>query len=118
LSVTTPPTLAEIARARAAQKQKAAVNEAVTALDELKASADNVVETKRLECLSVVGNAAFCTCVTGELPMAVSFLQYAGIVTRTKSELDYDALSKNDKLLADATYAAREMCVDRTFGKH
>jgi hypothetical protein len=114
----TPPTLADIAKARAVQKQKEEVNEALDALHDLEALGDNAIEQKRLECLSAIGNSTFCACVTAEVPMGVNFLQYVGIVTRTKAELGYDTLSKNDKLLADSTYAAREVCVNRVFGKH
>src|SRR5262245_28852693 len=61
--------------------------------------------------MAAVASEAFCECLGQKLPVAINFVDYVGIITRTKEELKYSTLSAEDKGVVDITRKARDQCV-------
>jgi len=86
-------------------------DKAIGALDDLKAITNKMSNAKRTQCLTAIANQKFCDCLTTNLPVVIDFVQYVGLVTQTKEELEYDKQSKEDKAIIDNTRKARDMCM-------
>jgi hypothetical protein len=72
---------------------------------------DRLTNAKKMECVTAIANEALCECLTRNLPVTVSFVNYVVIVTQTKEDLKYASLSAEDKSIVDNTRNARDKCV-------
>ena len=61
--------------------------------------------------MKAIGNPEFCNCIAQKSPVAVDFVQYVEILSRTKEELNYDRLSREDKEIVETTRKSRDLCV-------
>lgn len=64
-------------------------------------------------CLRSFGDPDFCGCLVRRRPYPLRFEQYIGITSRTRPELDYDALGDTGKRAVDEIYLLRDACVGR-----
>ena len=77
---------------------------------------DKISRSKRHKCLRTFGHDSFCVCLTDTIGVSVSFEEYVALVTKTRAELNYDQLSKDQRTLVDHAYATRDLCVFKVFG--
>lgn len=99
-----PPTLDDL-------KRLDALNEAMTALDQMKQGFDAATKKRELDCLKAFGDAAFCGCIRERSPALASFADYVQVVTTPKEELGYAKLDTEMKGFVDNLIKAREVCV-------
>lgn len=81
-------------------------------LTDLEHSADKLTRKKLSDCKKAFGADIFCACLSNNLPVIVEFPLYIQIAIKTKEELNYKAMSKEDKEIYAATIKARELCVN------
>jgi len=88
-------------------------------LDDLQSAVESavnkIVRDKRSQCLRAFSDPDFCTCLSEELPVGASFVNYVRVVTTTKEALGYARLSKDDMQAVDTIIAARETCVRKAY---
>jgi hypothetical protein len=84
-------------------------------LEQLKVSAEKITTQKYYDCLKVVGNNQFCTCIRDNLPVSVDWDMYNFILTSDKQALRNN-VNENDKNLIELTFKARNMCSKQIFG--
>jgi SET domain-containing protein len=77
-------------------------------LEQAKTALNSEAQTSESQCMKAIGNSEFCKCIAWQNPG--SFVQYVLILSKSKEELNYDRLSKDDKLLVDNTRKARDKC--------
>ena len=82
----------------------------------LKAQQD-VGTQKADQCMKAVGREKFCSCIGGNLPLAVSFEQYIHTLVTAKEQLGYSAMTSEQKKVVDTTLETREKCVENGFFK-
>jgi hypothetical protein len=70
-----------------------------------------IYETKQSQCMRAIGNREFCDCIALQSPSGIDFVEYVRIVSTSKADLNYDALSPEDKELVDNTRTSRDKCV-------
>jgi hypothetical protein len=87
----------------------------VAALIAFQEQLDGGAAPTRDKCMNALGSAAFCGCLTDNLPRAVDFPTYVRIATSTPEELGYAALSAGSKKLVDDAVAVRDKCVAKVF---
>jgi hypothetical protein len=75
------------------QEQLNQLDKTLSAIDQLKALTVRMGKEKRLQCMTAVANEPFCECLGRNLPVVVNFVTYVTIITQTKEELKYSALS-------------------------
>jgi hypothetical protein len=92
-------------------------DEARNSLDRLRAMVEIGTREKRTQCIRAFGAPGFCECLTTNLPVGASFQGYVQIVTTTKTDLQYQSLSVEDRKMVDAVTKARETCVAKHSGK-
>jgi hypothetical protein len=68
-------------------------------------------DLRKSQCMKAMGSEELCTCIADESPSGIDFVDYVRIVSSSKTDLKYNALSPNDKRLVDATRASRDKCV-------
>lgn len=71
-------------------------------------------EQKRIQCLKAIGDLEFCGCIASKIPVAVNFIEYVAIVSRTKVDVGYESLPTGDKDIYDTIRNVREACTART----
>jgi hypothetical protein len=81
------------------------------ALDELTIQVERMGRVFEQKCLSAFGHTAFCRCIKDNRPVASSFESYILAVTRTKEELGFKKLNKEDQKLVLRLREARDQCV-------
>jgi NTP pyrophosphatase (non-canonical NTP hydrolase) len=102
---------ASIAQSLDQVDQLAHANKALDLLHQLQAMSDEQAHATKFSCLKAFGNDAFCKCLSGNLPMRISFADYVSIVTQTKEQKGYGKLSDDVKKAYDMVPAVREkMC--------
>ena len=104
------PTNAEIARAKALAK-------ALGAAEKTDLAIISMVEARVDDCLKVFGHTTYCECMNAQLAAGMSFIGYVHILTKTKDEIEYDKLSKEEKTMVDSAYEVREICVKKIYGQ-
>ncbi len=86
-----------------------------TLLEQAETAINSEAQTSESQCMKAVGNSEFCKCIAWQNPGSFvqyeSFVQYVLILSKSKEELNYDRLSKSDKLLVDNARKARDKCV-------
>lgn len=80
-------------------------------LDDLITSAERIGKEWEQQCLLAFGHSSFCRCVRDRRPVATSFETYIMAVTKTKKELGYTKLKKEDQDLVNRLREARDQCV-------
>src|SRR5262245_55213723 len=93
------------------QEQLNLFEKAISKADQLRALVERIGQERRSQCMAAVASEAFCECLGQKLPVAINFVDYVGIITRTKEELKYNTLSAEDKGVVDITRKARDQCV-------
>lgn len=78
---------------------------------ELLESIATVAKQREYECKRAFGSNEFCKCLSQELPVSVTFMQYNAIVIRSKEQLLFETTSEENKKLVNAIYSARNKCV-------
>jgi hypothetical protein len=73
----------------------------------------SVTEKNVAECMKVVSQEKFCTCVGTNLPRDVSFELYVHTMLTPKELLGYKNLSSEQKQVIDATINTREKCTEK-----
>lgn len=106
--VTASPTLAQKLDEQERLNQ---FDKAIGALNELEALTNKMTNAKKVQCITAIASQNVCSCLSSNLPVAIDFVQYVAVVTRTKEELAYDKQSTEDKKLIDNVRAARDKCV-------
>jgi hypothetical protein len=96
-------------------RQLAAIEDAKTAVAELRGLATSITTKKRLKCMMAVGTEPFCDCLAQNTPVGASFEDYITITTTSKDDLKYSTLDQETKGLVDNTLKAREACVVKAF---
>ena len=74
---------------------------------------EQMTADKKAQCLSAIANPGVCMCLSEQLPAIVNFIQYVAIVSKSKAELNYDALTADQKIAVDTARAARDKCIRR-----
>src|SRR6185503_8684579 len=82
-------------------------------LEELEVMATRMGRTFEQKCLSAFGHIVFCRCIKDNRPVASSFESYILAVTRTKEELGFKKLNKDDQKLVMRLRETRDQCVER-----
>ena len=77
----------------------------------------NISVVKTEQCMKAVGRDKFCTCVGRNLPREISFEQYVHTLVTSKEALGYAGMTKEQKVLIDATLEVRETCIEKGFFK-
>ena len=80
-------------------------------LEKLQVLADELVATKKNQCMKAFGNMQFCDCIVDKIPMSIDIVQYVSIVSGTKVDFKYNSMSAEDKKVFDKTRQARDACV-------
>jgi len=93
------------------QERLNALQRALGAVEELRGMADRLTKAKKLECITAIAHEPLCECLTQNLPVPISFVNYVTIVTQSKEDLQYSKLSPDDKQMVDNTRTARDKCV-------
>lgn len=95
------------------EKQEAldAMERAVHATNQMVALVEENGIVFRNQCIKAIGKLEICECIAEKRPIAIDFVQYVTIVTKTKQELDFDNLSDNDKKTVNYVRNARDKCV-------
>ena len=88
------------------------MDKALGALHNLEVVTDQATTLKKDQCMKAIGDMAFCNCIAENSPVAVDFIQYVAVVTRTKEDVKYEQLSADDKKIFDSSRAARDECVN------
>ncbi len=76
-----------------------------------------VAAAKYDDCMKAVSREKFCTCIGSSLPPAVGFEQYVHTMVTSRDKLGYDSMPVEQRVLVDATVAAREKCIEKGFFK-
>ena len=71
------------------------------------------VADRRTKCMLAFGSPQFCDCLNS-LPLEVTFQRYVTVTTDTRSPA---TLPRNERRIADAVIATRDLCVARVFGQ-
>jgi hypothetical protein len=94
------------------QRQKLAdIEKALASMDKLKAIVEEMSQARKQECLKAFGHLKFCGCIAQSVPVALTFQQYISIVTHSRDENKYSALSNENKKIYDLAGSARDQCV-------
>jgi len=93
------------------------LEEALRMLEELGDAAEKSFEIRKKDCLKAFGYRPFCECLCDKMPWVLSFQDYIGIVTRTKTQVGYDQMSDEEKGVVDKVYSVRDECVSKAFAK-
>jgi hypothetical protein len=81
-------------------------------LEELRAMALRMGGVFERKCLSAFGHTAFCRCIRENRPVASSFETYILAVTKTKEELGFNKLNKEDQKLVLRLRETRDQCIN------
>ena len=87
------------------------LDKAMGALDKLQVTLEATLKERKYKCLKAFGNDAFCSCLNDKLAVGLGFDGYVFVVTKTKEDLKYSQMSKDDKALVDSAVRTREQCV-------
>jgi hypothetical protein len=93
-------------------EQLESLEKAMATINQFEASLDAMIRVRKLKCLKAFGNEAFCECLNKKLAVGLDFDGYIMAVTRTKEELKYNTLSKDDKALVDSAGNTRTLCAN------
>jgi hypothetical protein len=93
------------------QEQVDQGNDLIMKLDQLMTQVDQMAALKAAQCVRATGNRKFCDCIANQTPVAIDFVQYVMITSRTREELNYDKMTADDKKTVDGARAGREKCV-------
>jgi hypothetical protein len=74
-------------------------------------------ETKSEQCMKAVAREKFCSCVSQNLPIEVSFEEYVHTLITPREKLGYHAMTTEQKKTVDATLEVREKCIEKGFFK-
>jgi hypothetical protein len=91
-------------------EQRESYEKVMGLLKEAEVSLDAMTRTRKLQCLKAVGSESFCECLNEKLAVGLDFSDYVSVIIRTKDELKYSTLSKEDKGLVDSAINARNAC--------
>jgi len=91
-------------------EQRESYEKVMGLLKEAEASLDAMTRTRKLQCLKALGSEAFCECLNEKLAVGLDFSGYIAVIIRTKDELKYNTLSKEDKGLVDSAINTRNAC--------
>jgi hypothetical protein len=80
-------------------------------LDELEIAAARMSRTFEQRCLAAFGHTTFCRCVKDNRPFVSSFDMYITAVTKTKDELAFSKMTKEDQKLVLKLREVRDHCV-------
>lgn len=86
-------------------------NKAMSAANQLESIVASRAEATKLACLKAFGRPTFCSCLSQNLPIDLSFSDYIVIVTHSKEQNGYGRLTGETKAAYDKVPAVREMCV-------
>jgi hypothetical protein len=112
---TAPPPLPPAKPEPIQQMQQMEVTAAAAALNGLQRQLDGLAAPTRYKCMSAIGSASFCGCLTDNLPLAVDFLTYVRFTTSAPEEFGYAALTAENKRLVDDSITVRDKCVASVF---
>lgn len=99
-----------------AQQQIKQLERAEAALDRLRALSDSIAAEKKYACMATVGHESFCACMSGALPIRVTFEAYVQIVAMGPlKDTDLATLSKDDREALAQMFTARDTCVAKSF---
>jgi len=101
----TPPTKLELL------EQIESTQKAIDSLNQLQASVDAMTKQRKIKCLKAFGSETFCECLNMNLAVGLDFEGYVAVVTRTKEELQYGDLKKEDRDLVDNAIKTRAACI-------
>jgi hypothetical protein len=91
-------------------EQRESFEKVMGLLKEAEVSLDAMTRTRKLQCLKALGSEAFCECLNEKLAVGLDFSGYIGVIIRTKDELKYSTLSKEDRGLVDSAINTRNAC--------
>jgi hypothetical protein len=74
-------------------------------------------EAKSEQCLKAVAREKFCSCVSQNLPIEVSFEDYVHTLVTPREKLGYQTMTAEQKKLVDSTLEVREKCIEKGFFK-
>ena len=75
---------------------------------------EQITQDKLESCLKASGNNKFCQCLTGKLPVGLTFVGYIQSVTKSRQNLGYAEFSDNEKMMIDMALSVRNQCVPET----
>jgi hypothetical protein len=101
---TAPPTLQQ-------QEADESVQRFFSLTDKLRGMVTEMAVSKETQCMKAVGDVILCKCLGDHSPLDVDFVGYVAILSKTKGELNYEALSDVEKRLVDGVRASRDQCV-------
>ena len=106
--------------AKAATEQQLSIEELETlnqfenlkgTAEELSVLIDRISRTFEQKCLSAFGHTTFCRCIRDNRPASASFESYILAATKTKEELGFNKLKKDDQQLVVRLRQTRDQCV-------
>jgi hypothetical protein len=106
-----PPTLQQLEPAPPRQADQ------MSRRDENRTATSRALSERRTQCLRAFGHAAFCGCLSDQLPTDVTFLTYIQVVAASRQDLGYARLAKEDQKSVDLISTARDGCVAKTMGQ-
>lgn len=72
---------------------------------------ENAANKTRFSCLKAFPDERYCKCLSEELPMALALPKFVAIVSTTKRDLKYSALTSDERKMIDIARSVRETCV-------
>jgi hypothetical protein len=84
---------------------------AIRTLEETDVAVSKFAAVREMACKKAIGSDRFCSCLSGELPVAWTFENYVAITTKTKAENQYASLPIAYKKAYDAVGPIRDKCV-------
>lgn len=112
----------ELSEAKVATEQQLSIEELETlnqfenlkgTAEELSVLIDRISRTFEQKCLSAFGHTAFCRCIRDNRPATTSFESYIVAATKTKEELGFNKMKKEDQQLVLRLRQTRDQCVKR-----
>ena len=80
-------------------------------MDVLSVQVERMGRAFEQKCLSAFGHPAFCHCVRENRPVVTSFEDYILAVVRTKEELGFNKLKKDEQQIMMRLRQTRDQCV-------
>jgi hypothetical protein len=92
-------------------EQRERLDSLMRAADAAKAEAIRLTDNNKQQCITAVAAEQLCECLAQNLPLPMSFAQYAALVAQTKEQFENDKLSPLDKKVVDRVRMVRDQCV-------
>ena len=102
------------------EKKLKAIEDAKEAPDVFRNAIETGNRKLHIDCLKSFGHKKFCECLSNNLAVrsdiTLDLRIYIAVTTRTKKELGYELLPKQDQDLVDNAFMVREKCVKEIHG--